>query len=136
MKLVVDANVLFSSIIKRSFTARMLFDLRIKLCMPEFYFIEFLKHHSLLLAKSGLSLKDFDRTAELLWSEIEIIPDGQLRPFLPAAAALVLDRDDWLYLAAALAENADLWSNDKGFKKQSRVKVWSTGELARELGYV
>ena len=136
MKLVADANVLFSSIIRKGITARLLLDLRITPCMPEFYFIEFNKHYFLLLAKSGLEKQDFDRAAELLWSRIEVIPDDRLKPFVPAAAALVSDRNDWLYLAAALAENAELWSNDKGFKKQSRVKVWGTEELARELGYL
>jgi predicted nucleic acid-binding protein len=57
-----------------------------------------------------------------------------LRPYIPDASELSEDPDDWLYLACALRENAAIWTHDKDFSGQLRVRILSTKELAEELG--
>lgn len=50
------------------------------------------------------------------------------------ATALAAHKEDAPYLALALARNMALWSNDRGFKQQSIVTVYSTAELILSLG--
>ncbi len=63
-----------------------------------------------------------------------MVSDEELMPYLPAAASLSTDSKDWMYLACALKEDSILWSQDKEFKRQTRVPVKTTEELAREAG--
>ncbi len=43
---------------------------------------------------------------------------------------------DVQYFALALSFNAAIWSNEKAFKKQSKVKVFSTSELISFLSEI
>jgi len=40
-----------------------------------------------------------------------------------------IDSDDVLFIATALAFNCPIWSEDKHFKQQDKVKVFTTKEL-------
>ena len=44
MRLIIDANILFSALIKDSSTAKLLIDDKLKLYAPEFLFEEFAKY--------------------------------------------------------------------------------------------
>jgi predicted nucleic acid-binding protein len=45
-----------------------------------------------------------------------------------------IDPDDTPFIALALAiENDGVWSNDKHFGQQNRVKIWKTDVLLRLL---
>jgi len=44
-----------------------------------------------------------------------------------------IDPDDTQFIAAALATNSDIWSDDTHFTKQNKVKVWTTKELIKSL---
>ena len=49
MKLVVDANVLFAALIKKSSTAELLISDKLQFFAPEFLFAEFSKYEELIL---------------------------------------------------------------------------------------
>lgn len=134
MKLVVDANVLFAALLKDGGTRKLLFDPRVTLIAPRFIAEEFLLKKPELLRKAGCLEKELDAMLATLLEKITLANDEQLKPFLPAAASLTTDRKDWLYLAAALYANAELWSHDKQMTRQARVKCWSTKELMEKLG--
>ena len=51
MKLVVDANILFASLIKDSLTAELLVSDKLNLYAPEFLFDEFIKYKQLYMRK-------------------------------------------------------------------------------------
>ncbi len=57
----------------------------------------------------------------------------EYKDFLKEALTLLEDPDDSPYLALAFSTGAIIWSNDKGFKKQNKVKVYSTEEFLKEL---
>ena len=43
-----------------------------------------------------------------------------------------IDPDDAPFIALALSiPNDGIWSNDKHFLKQDRVKIWTTGDLIK-----
>ena len=134
MRATIDANILFSALLKKGLTRRVLFNPEMDLYAPFFILEEFKKYQNFLLKKFSGSKKEFQTLAQTILTQISFIPDSQLKPFLPAAASLIEDKKDWLYLACALKEDTIIWSNDKGFKKQKRVKARTTSEIAKEAG--
>lgn len=134
MKAVVDANALFSCLLKDGLARKLWFKQELELYSPDFLMLEFLKYRQYLLQKSLLSETDFNAVFEKLFAKITVVPKKDLTAFIPAAATLSNDSKDWPYLACALKEDAIIWSEDKEFKKQKRVGVKTTSELGKETG--
>lgn len=132
MKLVIDANVLFSALIKNSETRKLIFNTAIKLYSPDFIIEEVKKYNYEIIKKSGLSLEEFDLLTELLFKHIQIINKQEYSHFLQTSIYLIHDKKDAPYLATALKLNCPIWSNDKELKKQKKVKIFTTEELLKE----
>lgn len=134
MQLIVDANILFAAIIRPGATRRIWFNNDLELYSPKFILQEFNKYREELMRKYRGSPESFNRLLDLLIERITLIHDSELAPYMPAAADLSKDAQDWLYLACALKINAAIWTNDKAFRRQKRVKILSTESLMLELG--
>jgi len=134
MKLVADANVMFSALLRGGLTRRLWFHPALELSAPAFIIREFLKHRAELLTKYSGSGEEFERLQKLLLSQVRLVADEELQPYLPAASSLSGDAKDWLYLACALHQNAAIWSNDRDFGMQKRVEIKTTKKLAGEIG--
>lgn len=135
MKLVADANVLFSALLKKGLSRRLWFHPEVQLFAPAFLARETAGKRRELLKKYGGSAEEFDRLLFLLLRQVSLVSDDELAPYLPAAASLSSDSKDWLCLACALRCDSAIWTHDKEFQKQSRVGVLTTAELAVRLGY-
>jgi predicted nucleic acid-binding protein len=133
MKLVIDANVLFSALLKDGLTRKLLFHPEVQAFAPAFIAVELVEHERELLSKFSGTVQEFRSLTDLVLSQVALLPDQKLSPYLQAVESLSKDDDDLLYLAAALYSGSDLWSRDRGFAGQRRVKVWSTSELAAFL---
>ncbi len=134
MRATIDANTLFSALLKKGLTRKIWFGPEMNLYAPMFLLVEFQKYGNFLQKKFRGSDEEFKLLSQKLLSQIKFVSDQELKPFLPAAASLIKDSKDWLYLACALKEDTVIWSNDKGFKKQGRLKVFSTAEMKEETG--
>jgi len=66
MKLIVDANVLFSALIKDGLTAELLISDKLHLFAPEFLFTEFAKYEDLILRKTHRNEEEFNNFLEIL----------------------------------------------------------------------
>ncbi|MBW2975548.1 hypothetical protein KY366_07545 [Candidatus Woesearchaeota archaeon] len=133
MRFILDANPLFSALIKDSFTANVIVNEDIELSAPEFLFDEFLEHREEILAKTKRTERELDGLVDNLKDIIHIVPQREFEPFLEEAKQLTSDEDDVTYLALALKLRIPIWSNDKKFKKQDKVKVYSTGQIKEML---
>lgn len=131
MELVVDANVLFSALIKESFSYSLLFNEKFRLFTPEYIFTEFEKHKEEILKKTERITEEFFRLIEILKRRINIIPLEELIPYIEEAEKLTPDPDDMTYFALALKLNCAIWSNDKKLKDQNKIKVYNTHELSK-----
>ena len=58
MKLVIDANILFASLVKDRLTAKLLLSDKLNWFAPEFLFDEFLKYEEYILKKTDRSKED------------------------------------------------------------------------------
>ena len=69
----------------------------------------------------------------LLQRKIETIPKENFDNWIDEAMKISPHSKDVPYFALALAFNAAIWSDEKAFKKQNKVKVFSTEELKKIL---
>lgn len=136
MELIVDANVLLSSLLKDAITRELLLDSRLTLFAPEHLLLEtsrHLKQSSELRRRMKLSNQELQELFLLLTGRIETISKEIYQPFYQEALAMAPHLEDAPYLALALFLKLPIWSNDKGLKGQDRVKIVSTQELIKSL---
>lgn len=131
MDLVIDANVLFSGLIKNSITADLLFNKNLVLFSPEFVIKEFAKYRNLLIKKSSRSEDQFIQIQHMLNSIIHVIPKEEYSDFIKNAKEISPDIDDVMYFALALKLKCPIWSNDKLLKSQKEVIIYNTQELIK-----
>ena len=131
MDLVIDANVLFSALIKDSFAYNLLFSDTFHIFTPEYIFTELEKHKDEILEKTERTTEEFFRLVEILKRRIVIVPLEELVPYVEEAEKLTPDPDDMAYFALALKLNCAIWSNDKKLKDQNKIKIYNTHELSK-----
>ncbi len=136
MELVLDANIIFATLIKRSFTfglIKSLFRKGTRLYLPEYVREEIEKREDKLLRYSKLSSAELEFLIKILFKRFEVVPKSEYEKFISKAEQISPDPKDIPYFALALKLNCPIWSNEKRFKKQSRVKVFSTEDLLEIL---
>ena len=135
MKLVVDANILFSFFKKDSATRRFILSHpELELFTPVYVFKELDTHKEDVESKSKIDDKVFELTKERLLVYVNLVPSGEFKKFWGDAKRVSPDLDDAQYFALALKLNCPIWSEDKKLKRQTRVRVFSTAELIELLG--
>ena len=132
MNLTVDANILFSALLKDSATRSLILNRQLKLYAPRFLILEYAKYSAELRKRSGLGEKDFTEISKRIVRRIRLVSDGEIKPYYEAALGLVSDRKDAPYVACALAVGSELWSNDRHLKG-IRVRNWTTKELVEKI---
>ena len=133
MKLVVDANVVFSAFIKDSKTRELILKRKLDLLAPEFILDEIKKYSSYIQSKTQLSKEQFKNIEELIFAQISVVPKTEFSKFIPQGQKISPDKNDSHYFALALHSNCPLWSNDSPLKEQGAVKVFTTKELLEQL---
>jgi len=131
MRLIVDTNVLISALIKDSAARKLIMHLKAKLCSPMFLQEEIDKYKSEILKKSSLNETELMVLFNQIKSKI-IILDYELFSLNYSEAEIIMnkiDPKDTPFIAAALATNSDIWSDDLHFQKQKKIKVWKTKDL-------
>jgi len=132
MNIVIDSNILFSALIKDSFTRDIILKYTGFFLFPDFIFEEVENHKEELLEKSKLNKPDFDNLLRLILKKVFIVPNEVLSPYKKEALEIVkdIDVDDVMFAACALAyPNSIIWSDDKKLKKQSKIKILNTKEI-------
>ena len=137
MFLVIDANILFSFFNPESSRRKVIKNcskLGYRLVSPDFAFEELLNDKEKIKKYSKIGELEFIIFFSLLEKLIESIEKLQYNKFITKSKELAPHIKDVLYFALALHLNCPIWSDEKSFKKQSKVKVYSTSELLREVG--
>jgi predicted nucleic acid-binding protein len=134
MYVTIDANILFAALIKGGETRKILTNPELRIFAPSFIFAELLKYKLEILRKCSGSEEELNYLIAILLKNISLVNDEELVPFIPAAQTFTSDVKDILYFACALYKNTVIWSNDKEFKNQKRVRVLTTEEMIKEAG--
>jgi predicted nucleic acid-binding protein len=129
--LVVDANVLFSALLRDGTTRHIILHGGLDLHTPEALWDELERNRAYLLRKSGATEAAFDRLLELLRDRIASIPLEVIRPHLREAHRRLGPRErlDAPYVAAAMAIRGTVWSHDKPLARKAGVRCVTTREL-------
>ena len=138
MKLVVDANVLFSFFKKDSTTRKLITSFEIfELYTPLLCIKELSKHKEEICKKSHISEAEFEEEMEDLRLFVGTVPDEEFKDFAGEVKQLLGKHiKDIPYFALSLYLNCGIWSNEKRFKKQSHLKAVSTSDLISFLSRV
>ena len=136
MKLVVDTNIIFKAIIKRSKVRAILLNPNHQFYLPEYTLEEVEKHLSLIRDKSGLSEKEVKHALSILLANMQVVPSKDILKKWDEAERIIgkIDTGDIPFIALALVIECDgIWSDDKDLKRQAKVKVWSTREMIQGI---
>lgn len=142
MKLVVDANPIFSALMKGEFTLSLIFWLKesgFEFFTCQEVFDEIKENKSQILKYSQFSSEEIDFILELLLEVIEVSKKEEYGKFLPEANKFCSDKEDLPYVALSLRlSKTPIWSNDKRLKEElskAGIKVFSTEKLKGELKF-
>lgn len=132
-RLVVDANVIISSLVNKGVTfsafSLNVLQRRFEFIAPEFLLEEVKRHRSRILGVTKLSGREFEEVYRLFVGELTFIPLEEFIVFLPKAKKIAPHDKDVPYIALALALNCPLLSGDKGLKGLPGVKTISSRDL-------
>lgn len=132
MDLVVDANVLFSILIKNGKTEELMLETDLHLFCPEFIFEEFEKYKAEILKKTKRTEKEYNDVFDVVKAKIKTIPNEETEKYMDEARRICPDKKDVDYFALALKMKCSIWSNDKPIKnKQNEVRICNTEELVK-----
>ena len=94
------------------------------------------KYRGLVLKKAKISEAELELVLDKLFAKMIVLDDNVVKTRMEEAEKIMenIDANDSPFLAAALATDSCIWSDDKHFEKQKRIKVWKTFALAKELG--
>lgn len=131
MEIVVDTNVIISSLLRNGLTRKIIFLSHLKMYTVDYAKTEIEVHKEELLSKSKLDERSLNYLNEFIFSKIDLIPIKNIEPFRNKAEEIMseIDIDESFFLALAMSLNCPVWSNDAHLKRQSVVKVYTTKEL-------
>ena len=131
MEIVLDTNILISSLLRNGLTRDIISVSPFKMYTVEYARFEIEKHRDELLSKSKLDEKSFDYLNEFIFGKINFIASEDLVPFKNRAIEVMheIDIDDAPFLALAMSLNCPIWSNDGHFKRQDVIRAFTTNEL-------
>lgn len=134
MIIIIDTNILISALIRDSLTRRIIIGSGMNFVYPEISMNEIRKHEKMIREKSGLTDKELDRLLVSILDYVILVPTEVIKEHLSEAKSIMLDIDpkDVVFIAAALSfENSIIWSDDKDFDKQDKIKIVNTNQLAK-----
>ena len=130
MKLVADANILFSLAKRSSAASEIASKYRIQLYSPDYVLSELGAHKAEIEDKTGVK---YPEIMETLKEKVLYVESQAYDEFLDEALSLIGDPEDAPYLALAMKLRAPIWSNDRHLKDQKRIPVLTTKELVELL---
>jgi len=132
MRLAVDTNRIIAALVKDSASRKILLSDKFDFLTIEITKQEIEEHRQELLDKTRLTDEQLNLALSLLFSRIFVVSDIVVESKMDQAKEIMdaLDPDDTPFVALALAvENDGIWSDDKHFRQQNRIRIWETKDL-------
>jgi predicted nucleic acid-binding protein len=100
---------------------------------PDYGLEEVYYYKDEIIRKSGMSEKEFDVLLLRLLKYIRLVPLGFIIDFKEEAIEIIehIHKNDVVFIATALAFNCPVWSDDKHFKMQKKIKVFTTEDVGK-----
>ena len=132
MKILVDTNRIIAALIKDSDSRKIMKDSNIEFVTIGLSKDELEKYKDYIKGKSGVTDDEFRVVFNRIMRNVSVLRDDFIRPFIQEAKEIMdnIDKKDTPFVAAALATNLPIWSDDKHFEKQSKVNIHKTKDLS------
>jgi predicted nucleic acid-binding protein len=134
MILVIDTNRIIAALIKDSASRKIIYSDKFLLLTPKFTLEELKGNRKEILTKTRLSGTAFESLLSIIMSNLYVVDDSIIKYKLEEAKRIMdkIDKNDTPFIALALAiANDGIWTDDKHFERQNRIKVWKTSDLIR-----
>ncbi len=134
MKIIVDVNVLLSALIRDSTTRKIILQSDFDFYFPEPSMHKIRKYEAYILQKSGLSEKEYNILVARLFRYITLVPVEKVKSSWSDAVQVMgrIDEEDVVFIAVAmLVDDSIIWSDDKDFDRQKRIKVLKTADMVK-----
>ncbi len=132
MKLIIDTNVLISSLLKDSTTRELLLNESFEFYLPEIVLREVNKYLQYIIQKSKLSEESIKNLLNIILENLHLVPIDEYEGKMDEGMEIIgkIDEKDTQFIALALAiKNDGIWSNDKHFDKQEKIQVYKTIDI-------
>ena len=89
------------------------------------------------MEKSGLTDAEYGEVVATLFKYVRLIPVEEIRKNWDKAKEIMerIDEEDVVFIAVALSiADSAIWSNDKDFEKQDKIKVLKTVNVLKIAG--
>ena len=137
MKLVVDTNIVISSIIRGATARKLLFHPTLELYAPDYIFEELERNKFEIIQKADIFYDEFEIFLRAVSKVINIIPKEAYSEYLGEAHTIINYAPDEPFAAVAIAlGDCGIWSNDRHFiDKEGElfqkfgIKVWTIKSL-------
>jgi len=136
MKLIIDTNVLISSLLKDSTTREILLNESFEFYLPEIVISEVNKYLPYIIQKSKLSEDEIKILLNTLLENLNLVPIDEYEGKIDEGKEIIgnIDEKDIQFIALALSiENNGIWSKDKHFDKQEKIQVYKTIDIINLL---
>src|SRR3989344_4566442 len=133
MKFVLDTNIILSALIKDSFTRKIITNLGFEFFTPSFTLTEIMKYKNYICKKSQIREEKFVFLLNKILEYVKIIPTELYKNNIDKSMRLIEDHKDVPFLACAISLDSNIWSNDAHFKKQKKIKVFTTDEFVKKF---
>jgi predicted nucleic acid-binding protein len=129
--ILIDSNIIISALIKEGITRDILTNFSINFAFPQDGLEEIYCCKTEILKKANITEREFNVLFLRILKYIQLIPLDMLFNFKDKAKQIMedIDKDDVIFIAAALCLNCPIWSEDKHFKKQKDIKILTTKEV-------
>ena len=131
---VIDSNILISALIKDSTTRKIIIESGMSFYYPEISLSEIFNYEKDIMKKGGYNKNTLISILDRLLQHINLVPLEIFSNKLNEAKKIMgnIDINDTIFIATALAlDNAVIWSDDKDFDRQKRIKVTKTKDMIK-----
>ena len=133
MKLLVNTNRLIAALIKDSVSRKILINNCFDFFTISMSIKEIDEHLPELVEKVSSSKEIVLEMLEQIVQHTTTINDTLIEQRIVEAKEIMdsIDPNDAPFIATALSYNCDIWSDDKHFQQQQKIKVWTTEHLLK-----
>ncbi len=130
MKLVIDTNRIMAGLIRNGTSRTLIFSKDFQFFTPDQAMLEIAKYKEELCMKANLTNDSFELLLSILFEKITIIPKEEYSEYLEESKSMLNHKEDAPFLALAFALNTEgIWTDDKGFKDQNKMKILTTKDM-------
>jgi len=131
MRIVIDANVFISMLIRPGKPIEIFFSKDLDIFAPQLLFTEIQQNIETITKKSNLTKEEIDNFIKIIQNNVHIISEKEFLSKRKKAQNICPDPKDITYFALALHLHCGIWTNEKKLAEQKYISIFKTHELIK-----